>query len=219
MKIPLSWLRELAPNDASLDELFAVLSELGLPVESVTPIGEDLTGVVVAKVLEVHRIEGADKIRRIIVDDGLDVLDPVGPREQVEVLGDAEVGEEVHVVEHDREVSPHLRGALVGRSPVELDGPRGRLVDTGDAPQQRRLARPVASPQGHRLTRLDVEVDAGEHLGVTEALGQAADAQQRYAAGRPAAGHGRAAGRAFSTASSSSGDSCWSQRQSRTLLA
>ena len=72
MKIPLSWLRELAPNDASLDELFAVLSELGLPVESVTPIGEDLTGVVVAKVLEVHRIEGADKIRRIIVDDGLD---------------------------------------------------------------------------------------------------------------------------------------------------
>jgi phenylalanyl-tRNA synthetase beta chain len=72
MKIPLSWLRELAPNEASLDELFAVLSELGLPVESVTPIGEDLTGVVIAEVLEVHRIEGADRIRRIIVDDGLD---------------------------------------------------------------------------------------------------------------------------------------------------
>jgi phenylalanyl-tRNA synthetase beta chain len=70
MKIPLSWLRELAPNDASFDELQAVLSELGLPVESVTAIGEDLTGVVVAKVLEIHAIEGADKIRRILVDTG-----------------------------------------------------------------------------------------------------------------------------------------------------
>ncbi|MBW8827418.1 MAG: phenylalanine--tRNA ligase subunit beta, partial [Acidobacteria bacterium] len=70
MKIPVSWLRELAPTDASLDELMAVLSELGLPVESVTTIGEDLTGVVIARVVEIDRIEGADKIRRVMVDTG-----------------------------------------------------------------------------------------------------------------------------------------------------
>jgi phenylalanyl-tRNA synthetase beta chain len=70
MRIPLSWLRELAPFDETLDDLMAVLSELGLPVESVTPIGEDLTGVVVAKVVEIHAIEGADKIRRCLVDTG-----------------------------------------------------------------------------------------------------------------------------------------------------
>jgi phenylalanyl-tRNA synthetase beta chain len=77
MRIPLSWLRELAPNEASLDELMAVLSELGLPVESVTPIGDDLTGVVIAKVVEIDSIEGADKIRRVMVDTGGEELTQV----------------------------------------------------------------------------------------------------------------------------------------------
>jgi phenylalanyl-tRNA synthetase beta chain len=65
-------LRDFAPIDVPLDELLAVLSELGLPVESLTHIGGDLTGVVVAKVTEVHLIEGADKIRRIMVETGTD---------------------------------------------------------------------------------------------------------------------------------------------------
>lgn len=72
MKVPLSWLRELAPIDLPLDGLVAVLGELGLPVESVTHIGADLTGVVVAKVVEISAIEGADKIRRVLVDTGGD---------------------------------------------------------------------------------------------------------------------------------------------------
>jgi len=70
MNVPLSWLRDFARIDVPLDELFAVLSELGLPVEAVTHVGADLTGVVVAKVLEIHAIEGADKIRRVLVDTG-----------------------------------------------------------------------------------------------------------------------------------------------------
>jgi phenylalanyl-tRNA synthetase beta chain len=70
MRVPLSWLRDFAPIDVPLDELLGVLSELGLPAESVTHVGGDLTGVVVAKVAEVHLIEGADKIRRILVDTG-----------------------------------------------------------------------------------------------------------------------------------------------------
>ncbi|MCU1375600.1 MAG: pheT, partial [Actinomycetia bacterium] len=77
MRIPVSWLRELAPTEASLDELMAVLSELGLPIESVTPIGDDLTGVVIAKVVEIDAIEGADKIRRVMVDTGGDELTQV----------------------------------------------------------------------------------------------------------------------------------------------
>jgi phenylalanyl-tRNA synthetase beta chain len=70
MRVPLSWLRDFAPIDVPLDELVAVLSELGLPVESVTHVGGDLSGVVVAKVREIHAIDGADKIRRVLVDTG-----------------------------------------------------------------------------------------------------------------------------------------------------
>jgi phenylalanyl-tRNA synthetase beta chain len=70
MKVPLSWLRDLAPIDVPFDELEAVLSELGLPIESVERVGDDLSGVVVAKVLEIGAIEGADKIRRVVVDAG-----------------------------------------------------------------------------------------------------------------------------------------------------
>jgi phenylalanyl-tRNA synthetase beta chain len=72
MKIVLSWLREFVPLELPLDELVAVLGDLGVPVEEVTPVGDDLTGVVVAKVIEIGAIEGADKIRRVVVDAGGD---------------------------------------------------------------------------------------------------------------------------------------------------
>src|SRR5688572_15261659 len=72
MKIVLSWLREFVPVELPLDDLVAVLGDLGVPVESVTPIGDDLTGVVVAKVVEIDAIKGADKIRRVVVDAGAD---------------------------------------------------------------------------------------------------------------------------------------------------
>ena len=72
MKIVLSWLKEFVPVELPLDDLVAVLGDLGVPVEEVTPIGDDLTGVVVAKVVEIAAIEGADKIRRVVVDAGGD---------------------------------------------------------------------------------------------------------------------------------------------------
>jgi phenylalanyl-tRNA synthetase beta chain len=77
MRVPLSWLRDYAPIDLSVDELITVLGELGTPVESVKEIGGGLDGVVVARVLTVDRIEGADKIRAITVDDGLGEPTPV----------------------------------------------------------------------------------------------------------------------------------------------
>ena len=77
MLVPLSWLRDFAPIDLPLDDLVLLLGELGTPVESVRVVGEGLDGVVVAKVLTVDRIEGADKIRAITVDDGLAEPTPV----------------------------------------------------------------------------------------------------------------------------------------------
>ena len=70
MLVPLSWLREYVDIDLTLDELVVVLAELGLAVESVRRVGEGLDGVVVAKVLEIGSIEGADKIRVVQVDAG-----------------------------------------------------------------------------------------------------------------------------------------------------
>ena len=70
MRAPLSWLREFAPFDGDVAGLAATFDDLGMVVEGIERVGEGLGGVVVASVLEVHRIEGADKIRRVLVDDG-----------------------------------------------------------------------------------------------------------------------------------------------------
>ena len=80
MKIPYSWLCDFAPfqtlepkklSSSPSFELIQLLTDsmndLGLVVEGVEWIGAGLDGVVVAQVLEIHRIEGADKIRRVIV--------------------------------------------------------------------------------------------------------------------------------------------------------
>lgn len=70
MRVPLSWLREFAPFEGDPAALAATFDDLGMVVEGIERVGEGLDGVVIANVLEVHRIEGADKIRRILVDDG-----------------------------------------------------------------------------------------------------------------------------------------------------
>jgi phenylalanyl-tRNA synthetase beta chain len=70
MRVPLSWLREFAPFEGDAAALAETFDDLGMVVESIEQVGEGLDGVVVARVLEVHRIEGADKIRRVLVDDG-----------------------------------------------------------------------------------------------------------------------------------------------------
>ncbi len=70
MKIPLSWLKEFVEIPSSLDELIATMDDLGLVVEGVEKVGEGLEDVVVARVDEIHSIEGADRIRRVVVDAG-----------------------------------------------------------------------------------------------------------------------------------------------------
>ena len=70
MLVPVSWLRDFTPIGDDIDALVDACNELGLVVEGVDRIGDAIKDVVVAKVLEVDRIEGADKIRRIVVDHG-----------------------------------------------------------------------------------------------------------------------------------------------------
>ncbi|HXZ62558.1 MAG TPA: hypothetical protein VEG62_07440, partial [Acidimicrobiales bacterium] len=77
MRAPLSWLRDFAPFPDDVGELRAALDDLGLVVESVEHVGEGLGDVVVARVLEIHAIEGAAKIRRVVVDAGAEPLEIV----------------------------------------------------------------------------------------------------------------------------------------------
>jgi phenylalanyl-tRNA synthetase beta chain len=67
MRIPLSWVREYAPIDeasATPAELASRLTAAGLEVESAQVVGHDVTGVVVAQVLDVEELtEFAKPIR------------------------------------------------------------------------------------------------------------------------------------------------------------
>ena len=70
MRVPLSWLRDFAPFEGEPAELAATLDDLGLVVEGTELVGEGLDDVVVARVGEITAIEGADRIRRVVVDAG-----------------------------------------------------------------------------------------------------------------------------------------------------
>ena len=70
MRVPLSWLRDFAPFDGEPAGLAATLDDLGLVVEEIEVVGEGLGDVVVVRVEEIDPIEGADRIRLVVVDDG-----------------------------------------------------------------------------------------------------------------------------------------------------
>jgi phenylalanyl-tRNA synthetase beta chain len=73
----LSWLRDFAPFDAEVPELAATLDDLGLVVEGIEKPGDGLADVVLARILEITAISGADKIRRVVVATGSDTLEVV----------------------------------------------------------------------------------------------------------------------------------------------
>ena len=77
MRAPLSWLRDFAPFPDNVGALRAALDDLGLVVEAIEHIGEGLGDVVVAKVLKIDAIKGADKIRLVTVDAGAKPLEIV----------------------------------------------------------------------------------------------------------------------------------------------
>jgi len=81
MRIPLSWLLEyaaieLAPDDEiGVLEMSRRLTGCGLEVESVEPVGHDISGVVVAEVLQIEELTGFTKPIRycqVATGDGVD---------------------------------------------------------------------------------------------------------------------------------------------------
>ena len=77
MRISLSWLREFVELPESVDELRVVLDDLGLVVEGIEYVGEGLKDVVVARIDEIRSIEGADRVRLVVVDAGQGPLEIV----------------------------------------------------------------------------------------------------------------------------------------------
>jgi phenylalanyl-tRNA synthetase beta chain len=70
VKVLLSWLRELAPFDQSVEEISDAFNDLGTPVEELSRIGEGLDGIVVAEVLSLRPHPDADRIQLVDVDLG-----------------------------------------------------------------------------------------------------------------------------------------------------
>ena len=71
MKVLLSWIKEFAPEiDGDPIELGEKLSALGLAVETMEVIGEDIPGVVVGKILDLRPHPNAERIQLVDVDLG-----------------------------------------------------------------------------------------------------------------------------------------------------
>jgi phenylalanyl-tRNA synthetase beta chain len=77
VRAPLSWLRDFASFPDDVGALRAALDDLGLVVEAIEHVGEGLGDVVVAQVLKIEAIKGADKIQLVTVDAGGDPLEIV----------------------------------------------------------------------------------------------------------------------------------------------
>src|SRR5215218_3836310 len=71
MKVLLSWLREFAPDiDGDPFALGDTMSGIGLNCDEVLPLGGNLGGIVVARVLDLRPHPSADRIQLVDVDPG-----------------------------------------------------------------------------------------------------------------------------------------------------
>ncbi|VXB46223.1 phenylalanine tRNA synthetase, beta subunit [Luteimonas sp. 9C] len=70
MKFSENWLRQHVKTDATRDQLAATLTAIGLEVEEITPLGESLDGVVVARIVSAEKHPEADRLQVCQVDAG-----------------------------------------------------------------------------------------------------------------------------------------------------
>src|SRR6478672_1102004 len=73
MRAPLSWIRDFTPLDDSVADAATIadaLNQLGLEVEAIERPGDEIQGVVAARILDVLPHPDADKIRLADVDFG-----------------------------------------------------------------------------------------------------------------------------------------------------
>src|SRR5207253_1190006 len=77
VKVVLSWLREFCPTDLSAGELAELLTHKGAEVESIERPWERLSGVVVARVMEVRDHPNSEKLCVVRVQAGAGELEVV----------------------------------------------------------------------------------------------------------------------------------------------
>jgi phenylalanyl-tRNA synthetase beta chain len=70
MKFSENWLRQHVHTDATREQLADTLTAIGLEVEQVTPLGESLDGIVVARIIECAKHPQADRLQICQVDAG-----------------------------------------------------------------------------------------------------------------------------------------------------
>jgi len=73
MKVPVSWLKDYVDIDISAEELADRLTSVGVPVEMITYMSPDITGVIAAKILKIRPHPDADKLVLADVDTGEDI--------------------------------------------------------------------------------------------------------------------------------------------------
>ena len=77
MKFTLGWLKEHLDTTATLDEISAKLTSLGLEVEGLTNPAKALEGFIVAHIVEAKQHPNADRLRVCTVDTGTEKLQVV----------------------------------------------------------------------------------------------------------------------------------------------
>ncbi len=77
MKFTLGWLKEHLDTDASLEEISAKLTMIGLEVDGITDRGSKLTDFTVARVISATQHRNADRLRVCIVDTGTEEVQVV----------------------------------------------------------------------------------------------------------------------------------------------
>ena len=93
-----------------------------------------------------------------------------------DVLAHRHVGKQGVALKHHPEL-PLLGDQGTNRSAVQPEIARGRLHETGEHQQQRRLARSRRSEQGQELPAPDVQIDIRDRDEVSETLAQPFDPQ------------------------------------------
>src|SRR3546814_13990011 len=77
MKFSENWLRQHVTTDATRDELAATLTAIGLEAEELVPLGEELDGVVVARLVSAEKHREDDRLQGRQVDSRHRTLLPV----------------------------------------------------------------------------------------------------------------------------------------------
>jgi phenylalanyl-tRNA synthetase beta chain len=172
MKLPLSCLKEHLETDASVAQLSATLTAMGLEVDACHAQGEGLTPFTVAQVLEANPHPNADRLRYCKVDTGAETLNIVcgAPNARAGIkVALARVGTRIpasgEVLKPSKIRGVDSEGMLCSARELQLgDDHDGILELPADAP----IGAPITEVLGLNdvLFDLNITPDRGDCLGV-----------------------------------------------------